>query len=270
MSHLDPLRRNNVTVTGNLEAAKTLVFVHGFGTDQTAWADVAAAFKDDYRIVLLDNVGAGGSDDSAYETQAARYRSLKGYADDLIEVGTALGLQDAVVVGHSVGAMIALLACTKRRGMFTRLVMLAGSPRYLNDEGYPGGFTPEMIGEIHYQMCLNSGEWASSFARAAMSNPERPELHEYFAKNLAAIPFERAASTLITILRSDHRADVARVTVPTLIIQTREDFAVPLEVAEYLHQRIQGSQLAVIDASGHLPHVSAPAKVIAAMRDFGL
>lgn len=270
MNTPDPLRRNNVTCTGKADAERTLVFVHGFGTDQTAWADVLAAFQEDYRIVLFDNVGAGAADAAAYDRQATRYCSLQGYADDLVEIGTALGLRDAIVVGHSVGAMIAMLACTRRQAMFSRLVMLAGSPRYLDDDAYHGGFTPEMIGDIHYQMCLNSEDWANSFAQAAMGNPERPELQREFARNLAAIPFERAASTLIMILRSDHRADTVRVSVPTLIVQSRQDFAVPREVADYLHARIRGSRLAVIDASGHLPHVSAPAAVIAAMKDFGL
>lgn len=270
MGKISPLVRNNVTQTGNPDAARTLVFVHGFGTDQTVWSEVLRAFQDDYRIVLLDNAGAGKSDESAYENDVGRYLTLRGYAEDLVDIGEALGLKEAILVGHSVGAMIGLLACNMTSRMFSKLVLLAASPRYLDDLGYHGGLTKEMVGDIHMAMFQNYHGWAETFAFSAMGNPDRPHLQQYLAKNLGSIPLDRAASTLITIFQSDYRANVEEVSIPTLIIQTSEDFAVPLDVARYLLDHIPDSKLSVINATGHLPHVSAPAEVIGAMRDFGL
>ncbi len=118
----DPLRRNNVKVIGNQHAADTLVFVHGFGTDQTAWREVAAAFVTDHRVVLLDNVGAGASDAAAFAQH--RYLNLRRYATDLVEVCAALALERPILIGHSMGAMICALATLERPGLASKLVFI--------------------------------------------------------------------------------------------------------------------------------------------------
>lgn len=268
MNSPGPIGRNNVNLCGNPRAGETMVFVHGFGTDQTAWSDVAAAFHAGYKIVLLDNASCGGSDQQAFERNSNRYVTLRGYAADVVEVGVALGLKDAILVGHSVGGMIATLASIERPDLYSKLVLLGASPRYLNDLEYHGGFTQDMIGAIHLQMYRNYYGWTQSFARQALGDSGKPHLVEYYARHLDSIPFTRAASTLITILESDHRKDLMHVSVPTLIVQSKDDFAIPLEVARYLRDHISGSRLSVIDASGHLPHVSAPDAVVAAIKDF--
>lgn len=266
MNSVDPLARNNVTIAGNLEAGCTMVFVHGFGTDQTAWKDVAASFAADFRIVLLDNVGAGKSDPAAFVQH--HYLNLHAYAADLLEVCAALKLDSAILVGHSLGAMACLLAATKSPSRFSRLVLIGASPRYRNQEGYQGGFAKSDLDQIYHAVSERYQEWAESFAPIAMGNPDRPNLAQYFAETLKAIPSDRTLTVLCSIFQSDHRADLPKLTLPTLLIQSREDVAVPLAVAEYLNQHIKGSRLSVIDAVGHLPHVSAPAEVVAAMREF--
>lgn len=261
-----PLRRNNVRFRGRQDAVDTMVFVHGFGTDQHAWHAVAAAFDDDYRQVLLDNVGAGGTDPKAFIQH--HYLNLHGYAQDLISVCDAAGVRDAVMVGHSVGAMIGVLASVARPELFSRLVLIGASPRYLDDTDYHGGFTREGLDELYRSVTLDYARWAGSFAPLAMANPNRPRLAEHFAESLRTIPAETALTVLCSIFQSDHRAVLGDIKVPTLLIQSRDDVAVPLEVAQYLNARIAGSRLALIDATGHLPHVSAPDAVIAAMRAF--
>lgn len=270
MTSPTPLQRNHVTQSGNPTARKTLVFVHGFGTDQTVWSEVSAAFQEHARIITLDLTGAGKSDPKAYETDKNRYVTLRGYADDLVEIGQSLGLRDAVLVGHSVGGMVGLLACNSQPKIFSQLVLIGASPRYLDDADYHGGLTQRTISDIHLQMTSNYYGWTAEFAPLTMNNPDRPELAAYFAAHLQTIPVAHAASVLITILTSDYREDVKKVAVPTLIIQSRNDATVPLPVAEYLHQQIPHSRLALIDSAGHLPHVSAPDKVITAMKNFGL
>ena len=265
-----PLQRNNVMLRGNPDAPRTLLFVHGFGTDQTAWSQVADSFQDEYRIVLLDNMGMGQSDLEAFDANPSDYLGLERYAGDVQEVCAYLRLKDVVLVGHSVGAMISVLAAAGRPELFAKLVLVGASPHYLNDGPYHGGFSQSDVNDITLSVARDYSCWAESFAPRAMGNPGSPQLAKEFAQCLKAMPVKRALHILYAIFRSDLRKVVQQLRLPTLIIQSRDDLFVPEEVAEYLHQHILGSRLSRIPASGHLPHISAPATVIAAMREFGL
>ena len=242
-----------------------MVFVHGFGTDQTAWRDVVPAFCSDYRILLLDNAGAGRSAPEAFVQH--RYLALRTYAADLAEVCAAAGVQDAVLVGHSVGAMICTLAANEHPTLAAKLVLVGASPRYLDEPGYRGGFSEQDLQAIYGAVAAGYDEWADHYARAAM-DPGRPELAQHFASTLKQVPADHALTVLCSIFQSDLRTELRHVKLPTLIVQARNDVAVPLEVAEYLHRSIPGSTLRVIEAAGHLPHVSAPTVVVAAMAEF--
>lgn len=255
-------------MTGNLNAARSIVFVHGFGTDQSAWEKVSAPFMSDFRIVLMDNVGAGHSDADYFARHQHRYLNINGYANDLLDVCNALDLVDAIAVGHSAGGTACLLAAVKEPKRFSKLALIGASPRYLNDEAYRGGFTKDDIAMIYSNVMGNYSSWLNSYASAMMANPARPDLTKRFIDSIRAIPKEQMLVILCAILQSDHRNEVGKLDKPTLIIQTRVDSVVPLEVAQYLHGHIRNSQLRVIDAEGHLPHISAPAEVISALRDF--
>ena len=263
---IDPIKRNNVSVSGNLAAGQSIVFVHGFGTDQHAWEAVAKAFSRDFRIVLLDNVGAGASAPEAFVQH--RYLNLQQYAKDLIEVCQALEIEQAIVVGHSVGGMIALLAALEAPVLFAKLVLLGSSPRYLDEAGYQGGFSKADIANVYDSVVADYSAWVDSIAPLAMMNADRPQLTRHFSDSLKAIPKDRALTILCAILQSDHRQSLHQLEIPTLIVQTASDYAVPLAIGEYLQQHIPNSHLAVIDAEGHLPHVSVPEKVLAAMMPF--
>lgn len=266
MDTVTVLSRNAVSVSGSPGSAATIVFSHGFGTDQTAWSDVARAFANDHRIVLFDHVGAGRSEESAFVQH--RYLNLHSYARDLIEICDALDLRGAVFVGHSAGAMAGVLAAEERPELFSRLVLVGASPRYLDAEGYRGGLSAGDLDEIYSSVLNRFSDWVDAFTPAAMGNPDRPHLARAFAECIRSIPPARVLTVLCSILQSDHRADVARLAVPTLLIQSSDDIFVPDEVAAYLHRAIAGSRLARIPASGHLPHISAPAEVIAEIRRF--
>jgi sigma-B regulation protein RsbQ len=258
--------RLNTTVEGRSDALQTLVFVHGFGTTQAAWREVAAAFAADFRIMLLDNAGTVGTPDEAFPQH--RYLDLRGYANDLVELCDALGVRGAAFVGHSAGAMICALAAIRRPDLASRLVLIGASPRYRDAPGYHGGFAERDIATLYEEVARNYPEWADRFAPHAMGNDDRPHLARDFAADLKSIPADRALTVLCSIFQSDHRDDVAQLVQPTLIVQSRDDAAVPREVAEFLHRQIPRSRLQVIDATGHLPHVSAPHAVIAAIRGF--
>lgn len=262
----DPLRRHHVTIEGNPRAARTMIFAHGFGSDQTVWESVASAFRADFRIVRYDHAGAGRSDPAAFVQY--RYLKLGAYAQDLIEICEALEIENAVFVGHSMGAMAGLLAAVERPSLFERLVLIGASPRYLNDDGYVGGFGPRDLEAIYRAMHDNFARWADGFA-PEMIGPGRPrEQVDHFAECLKSIPPDRALTIAYAVFQSDHRAELERLVRPALLIQTQTDRAVPMEVARYLNDRLRGSRLVVVDAVGHLPHVTAPDAVVAAIRGF--
>lgn len=257
------MRRNAVTVTGT---GKPLVFLHGYGCDQTMWRYIAPQFTRRRQQVLYDHTGSGRSDLNAYDK--SKYATLHGFADDLIEICEDLNLQDVDVLGHSAGAMIALLAAKKRPDLFDRLMLLGPSPCYINNGDYIGGFERAGIDELLDFLELNHEAWAAQMAPAVMGHADRPELaaalEVYFRSNDPAIAHHFAR----TIYMSDHRADMAGITTPCLIMQCADDIVAPVEVGDYLHRQLTNSQLVVLDTQGHYPQFSAPTKVTAAIQAY--
>lgn len=255
------LQRNNVKLLGN--GSQTIIFAHGFGSDQTAWRHQLPAFASNYRIVLFDHVGAGLSDLAAYSPR--RYSSIYSYAEDLLDLCAELKLTQCILVGHSVSGMVSLLAALVEPHCFSQLIFVSASPRYLNDNGYIGGFEQSDLDALYAAMSSNYYAWASGFAPLAMGNPDKPELATEFAKTLAAIRPDIAQAVARVIFQSDHRAELPRLKVPTVILQSSNDIAVPPEVGRYMADKIPNSQLIPIAATGHLPHLSAPDTVTSAI-----
>jgi sigma-B regulation protein RsbQ len=257
--------RNNVQVSGQ-SGGRPMVFAHGFGCDQNMWRFVAPEFEADHRVVLFDYVGAGGSDLGAYDPE--RYGTLDGYADDVVEIARELDLHDAVFVGHSVSSMIGVLAAAREPERIGKLVLVGPSPRYIDDEGYRGGFTREDIEELLESMSSNFLGWSSTMAPAIMGNAERPELGEELTESFCRTDPDIAARFARATFMSDNRADLATVTVPTLVLQCSDDVIAPTAVGEYVHRGIPGSVFVQLEATGHCPNLSAPRETIDAIRAF--
>lgn len=265
MGRVSMRTRNNVVVTGR-EDGPTVVLAHGFGCDQNLWRLVVPELAERYRVVLFDHTGAGRSDLSAWTEQ--RYGSLEGYADDVLALCRELDLHDVVLVGHSVSAMIAVLAANREPDRFAKLVLLTPSPCYLDDGDYRGGFSRADIDELLEALESNYLGWSAAMAPVIMGTPDRPELGEEltnsFCRTDPAIARVFARATFL----SDNRDDLARVSVPTLIIQCANDAIAPREVGQFTHERIAGSRLVTLDATGHCPQLSAPEATAGAITEF--
>lgn len=255
------LERNHVNILG--EGNQTIIFSHGFGSDQTAWRHQVAAFAPNFRIVLFDHVGAGKSDLAAYSPR--RYSSLYSYAEDLLDLCNELKLTKSILVGHSVSGMVSLLAALVEPECFSQLVFISASPRYLNDADYVGGFEQSDLDSLYAAMASNYYAWAAGFAPIAMGNPEKPELAKEFAHTLSSIRPDIAQAVARVIFQSDHRAELPRLKIPTVILQASDDIAVPPEVGQFMEHKIPHSQLIRIAAKGHLPHISSPDVVTSAI-----
>ena len=260
----DILKRNNVKVIGS--GTQPMLFAHGFGCDQHMWRFITPAFENDYKVILFDYVGAGGSDLSAYDS--GRYSSLEGYSMDVVDVIRALDLREIIFVGHSVSSMIGVLAANEEPGRFAQLILIGPSPRYINDDAYVGGFERKDIDGLLEMMDTNFIGWANFLAPAIMKNPERPELGgeltESFCSTDPVIARRFAQATFL----ADNREDLAGVKVPSLILQCSDDMVAPERVGEYMRDNLPISTLRVMKATGHCPHMSHPEETIALIKEY--
>lgn len=257
-------QRNHVHTFG--EGPVTLVFAHGFGCDQTMWRFIVPAFQQRYRIVLFDLVGSGNSDLSAYDYQ--KYGTLQGYADDLIEIVDHFTSGPVVFVGHSVSATIGMLASITRPGQFAAQVWVGPSPCYINDGDYVGGFTAADIEGLLETLESNYLGWSSTMAPAIMGAPDQPELAQELTNSFCRTDPDIAKHFARVTFLSDHRAEVAGVHSPTLILQCSDDLIAPLSVGDFLHRTLPRGTLRIIDNVGHCPHLSAPSDSVSAMQQF--
>jgi sigma-B regulation protein RsbQ len=264
-SETSVLRRNNVNVTG--AGTRAMVFAHGFGCDQAMWQPVARNFERDFRVVLFDYVGHGQSDLGAYSSE--RYSTLGAYADDVVEIGQTLGLRNAVFVGHSVSAMIGALATLRAPELFSDLVMVGPSPRYIDDDdGYRGGFSRAQIDELLEFLEDNHLGWSAAMAPAIMGNPGRPELSGRLENSFCNTDPQIARDFARLTFLSDNRDDLELIRVRTLVLQCSQDIIAPVEVGEFTHGRLPNSEYRLLRATGHCPNLSAPEEITTAIREF--
>ncbi len=261
---MESVARHNIVESGD-PTARPIVFAHGFGCDQHMWRYVAPQFSD-HRVILFDHVGAGRSDLDAYDP--VRYGSLEGYAQDVVDICHELDLRDAVFVGHSVSAMIGVLAAEQAPDRISTLVLVSPSPRYIDEGNYRGGFSEQDIDDLLESLESNYLGWSSAMAPVIMGRPDRPELagelEASFCRTDPAIARRFAAVTF----RSDNRADLPRVQQPTLVLQCSNDAIAPVGVGQYVSEQIPHATLTMLDATGHCPNLSAPDETAAAIHRF--
>jgi sigma-B regulation protein RsbQ len=260
---MDVRTRNDVRVRG-LAGARPMVFAHGYGCDQNMWRFVTPDFEVDHPVITFDHGGFGHSDLAAYDP--ARYGSLGGYADDVIEVMGDLDLTDAVFVGHSVSAMIGVLAHQRAPELFGAMVMVGPSARYVDDGGYVGGFSRAAIKDLLDNLDANHLGWSAAVAPVIMGNPDRPELAEELTNSFCRTDPDVARQFARVSFLSDNRADLPGVDVPTLVLQCSEDVIAPETAGRYVHEHVPGSTFTQLAATGHCPHLSAPEETTAAIR----
>jgi len=271
-SHPPSTAKSEASIQSRLNARtagageRTMIFAHGFGCDQNMWRFVAPAFEARFRTVLFDYVGSGGSDLSAYD--ADKYSSIDGYADDVIQLARELGITGGIFVGHSVSAMICVVASRRAPELFSALVLVGPSPCYIDDADYTGGFTRDQITELMEFLDSNHMGWSQAMAPVIMGNADRPELGDELTASFCRTDPEIAKQFARVTFLSDSRADLGPIDARVLILQSREDVIAPQVVGEYVHHAIPGSEFVMLDSTGHCPNLSAPDATIAAIKAF--
>ncbi len=173
-----------------------------------------------------------------------------------------------VFVGHSVSSMIGVLAANRRPELFSRLVLVGPSPRYIDDGDYVGGFTDEDIAGLLDSLDSNYLGWSSSMAPVIMGTPDRPDLEQELTNSFCRTDPEIARHFARTTFTADNREDLATVRVPTLVLQCSDDVIAPTSVGDYVHRQIAGSTLVQLEARGHCPNLSSPEETTAAISAF--
>ncbi|KAJ6800452.1 putative esterase D14L [Iris pallida] len=253
---------HNVRVIGRTGAReRTIVLAHGFGTDQSVWRHLVPHLLDEFRVVLYDNMGAGTTNPDYFDFE--RYATLEGYTMDLLAILEELRVDSCVYVGHSVSAAVGALASISRPDLFYKLILLGGSPRYLNDEDYFGGFEREDVDQLFDAIRSNYKSWASGFAPLCVGGDMESAAVQEFSRTLFNMRPDIAFSVARTIFESDVRAALGLVSVPCHILQSTKDLAVPVVVSEYWHRSLGGDSIVeVMPSNGHLPQLSSPGIVI--------
>lgn len=264
---MDVRTRNNIKIVGR-QGGPTLFLAHGFGCDQNLWRLIVDRLQTDFQIVLMDHVGSGASDRKVWNDR--KYSSLDGYADDIVGILRDLELRDVVFVGHSVAAIIGVLAVIREPDRIAKLVMITPSPCYIDDDGYHGGFSKSEIEELLESLELNYLGWSHAMAPVIMGNTDRPELADELEASFCRTDPDCARAFARATFLSDNRTDLPRVSVPTLILDCSEDAIAPPAVGAYVQQHISGSRLITLDATGHCPHVSEPDATAQAIAEFAL
>lgn len=254
-------RRNNVRIAGS--GRTTLFFAHGFGCDQNMWRLLAPAYESRYRCVLFDLVGSGRSDLSAYD--AKKYSALQGYADDVVELVREFAVGPVVFVGHSVSAMIGMLANLAEPSRFAAQIMIGPSPCYINDGDYIGGFSRSDIESLLETLESNYLGWSSNMAPVIMGAPGQPELSTELTNSFCRTDPDIAKQFARVTFLSDVRAELPRLEAPSLILQCSDDVIAPVCVGEYMAKVLPRATLSVVHNVGHCPHLSAPSASTRAM-----
>lgn len=251
---MSPLIRNNVRIFG--QGSRTIIFAHSFGCDQKIWRFIVPNFFDDFRVILFDHVGSGRSDHKAWSP--SRYSKLDGYTLDLLEVIVELDLKKIIFVGHSVGAMIGALAARAAPHLFSHLILLESSPRYINDINYYGGFSDNDFKAFMRSIDENYINWVIKMVPRLLGADTLPELRDELINNFHSTNPQIARHFTQVAFMVDKRSDLYHIRTPTLILQCSDDFIVPKEVGKYLNRVIFDSKLVVLSTSGHYPNLSAP------------
>lgn len=263
-TQLSVFRRNNVQISG--KGTQAMVFAHGFGCDHNMWRYVTPAFLNQYKVVVFDNVGAGKSDFSQFDP--VKYSTLQGYAQDLIDIVRAIGGTDTIFVGHSVSAMVGVLAAIEMPSLFADLILIGPSPSYINDGNYVGGFNKSDIEEMLEFLDINYLGWSSTMAPVIMGNPEEPVLAEELENSFCRTDPVIARHFARTTFMSDVRSELPKLTVPSLILQCSDDVIAPEAVGRYMHAQMPGSSFVKMQATGHCPNLSAPDETIQAIQTY--
>jgi len=247
----------NARVVGSGDT--TIVLSHGFGTDQSVWEPLLPALVPRYRVLLYDLASAATAHPDVFDLR--RHGDIAGYADDLETLMRWSAIDRCHFVGHSMSGMLGLVAASARPERFLSLFLIGASARYVDEEGYRGGFSRTDVLAMLDAISSDFRGWTTDFAPLVLGRAADDRTAQTFLGSLRRMRPDIALLTLRAVFFSDCRDKLPLCDLPALVLQSRNDIAVPLEAAEYLAAHLPAATLELIDAEGHLPHLTDPGLV---------
>jgi pimeloyl-ACP methyl ester carboxylesterase len=253
-----------------------LLLVHGLGDTSATWARLIPRLARDHTVIAPDLLGHGDS-----EQPRADY-AVAAYACGMRDLLGVLDIERVTVVGHSLGAGVAMQFAYQFPERCERLVIVGG-----------GGVGPE----VHPLLRLAAGPGAELALPLATSAPARlamrrlaPVLRrvgglglgrgdfDYVLERYLALDSGTARQAFLRTLRAgvDLRGQVITMMdrsyltagLPTLIVWGAHDGVIPVAHARLAHSAMPGSRLEVFEHAGHFPHHDMPDEFVAVLRDF--
>ncbi|CAN1133834.1 Strigolactone esterase D14 [Linum perenne] len=252
----------NANLYGN--GTQTLVLSYGYGLDQNVWHLLLPYLVCCFKVLVFDLAHSPSVSPDFYSP--GKYSTFKGYSQDLVNLLDELELKNTVYLGHSMSAMIGCIAAAERPDLFQHLILLSGSPRYINDTGYNGGSQMSQLNALFKTMEGNFPNWVQNFAPMAVTVNNTAAVAE-FKQSLEKMNPKVAVNVAKAVFLGDLRGVLPKVTVPASIIQSKEDLFVPEFVGHYMKKNLGGSaKLKFLKTQGHFPQLTAHHLLLKALK----
>jgi pimeloyl-ACP methyl ester carboxylesterase len=230
---------------------RVLVFLHGIGGNQSAFDDQLRAFAGDWRAIAWDMPGYGGSPPLARMTFTA-------LADAVAALLDHAGAEQAVIVGHSMGGMVAQELAARHPARLAGLVLYATTPVFGSPDGaFQKRFLAERLAPL--DRGLTPADLADELV-GGMLGPSSPAAARARARaSMSAISAPAYRAALECLVTFDRRADLGRIACPTLALAAELDTLAPPRTMARMAERIPGARYECLPGVGHLAHLEAPA-----------
>ena len=243
------------TVDFGSRTAPTLVAHGGWAGSWELWTEPFSLLNQTWRTVAYDHRGAGAS------VAPAESISIEALVGDLFAVLDALDIVTCVLAGESSGAAVVLRAALQQPHRFDGLVIVDG----LFYRPAPSGPDPFVLG-----LAADFETTVGRFVDWCVldSEPNSTVIRRWGRQILGRSPAASAIRLYECMYGLDLRPDVVRIVQPTLVIHGSEDALVPLADAQWLAAQLPTSELVVVQGAGHVPTVTRPHDVAAAINRF--
>ena len=227
--------------------ARTFVFVNSLGTDLRIWDELVTHYADDFRTMRYDLRGHGLSD-----VPPAPY-SIDDHVGDIAALLDAQGIRDAIVVGLSVGGMIAQVLAAQRPDLVRLLVLCDTAHKIGTAETWNARIDAVRAGGLASIADAVLERWFSAEFRRSRA----ADLAGY-RNMLTRTPAEGYVGTSATLRDADLTQVTSRLTQPTLCLVGEEDSATPPALVRSLSELIPNAGFKTIPSAGHLPCIEQP------------
>ena len=251
--YLDDLRLN-AEISGPI-GGPPVVLLHALGTNLKIWDQVATDLPPTCRILRYDHRGHGASDaPAAPYTMGALIRDGERMMDHF-------GMRDAVVLGVSLGGLVAQGLAVKRLDLVRGMVLSNTAAKIGTPEIWAGRIAEVRRDGLH---AYAEGAIQRMFGRNHASIPGVDAVHEMLVRT----PMEGWTGCAAAIAGADFYTPTAGLTLPALVIAGANDASTPPDLVRETADLIRGSRFEIIRGAGHLPMVEKPAVFAALITDF--